>query len=87
MERTRCAYCRNPIKPHQTSVPEDGDQLVHEDCWPLWQSRGREPVDEVVDDLQHEYERRIAAEGLAGLLSPYVCVLPTQRHRQPSLVS
>lgn len=83
MERARCGYCRNPVKPHQTSVGE-ADQVFHEDCWPLHQQRGASGA-----DLQQEYLRRIAEEGLAGLLSPYVSVFPAQRHAAatPSLAS
>ena len=74
MERPRCVQCRNPIKEHQAAVGE-GDQRFHEDCW----SEARPAVIAKQADQQRDYERRIASDGLAALLSPYVKVFPAQR--------
>jgi hypothetical protein len=80
MERPRCVQCRNPIKDHQASVGE-GDQRFHEDCW----SVARPAVITEQAHQQRDYERRIACDGLAALLSPYVKVFPAQRSvDQPS---
>lgn len=76
MERPRCVHCRNPIKEsHQAAGPTPGDRSYHEDCW-------REVGDAVAEqthDQQRDYEERIAAQGLAALLSPYVSRVPEQR--------
>lgn len=53
----------------------DGDQRFHEDCW----SAARPAVIAQQADQQRDYEKRIASDGLAALLSPYVTVLPAQR--------
>jgi hypothetical protein len=76
VDRPRCLHCRNPIKDHQPATgPAEGDRSYHEDCWPQAQQRTTEP-----DGLpQEEYQRRVASEGLAALLSPYVSALPNQR--------
>lgn len=53
-----------------------GDRSYHEDCW-------NQVADEVVAtaslDRQRDYEERIATQGLAALLSPYVSKVPEQR--------
>jgi hypothetical protein len=74
VERPRCVHCRNPIKEHQ-AVVGDGDNRFHQDCW----NEARPGVIEEQADQQRDYERRIANEGLAALLSPYVKVFPAQR--------
>ncbi len=74
MERPRCVHCRNPIKEHQ-AVVGDGDNRFHEDCW----NEARPTVIAEQADQQRDYERRIANEGLAALLSPYVKIFPAQR--------
>jgi hypothetical protein len=74
VDRPRCVQCRNPIKEHQAAVGE-GDQRFHEDCW----SDARPAVIAKQADQQRDYERRIASDGLAALLSPYVKVFPAQR--------
>jgi hypothetical protein len=76
VERPRCVHCRNPIKEHQVAVgPTEGDRSFHEDCW----NAARPAVIAEQADQQRDYERRIASEGLAALLSPYVKGLPAQR--------
>jgi len=80
VERTRCTYCRNPIKTHQAAIgPKPDDRSFHQDCWPLAQNAPTHSGPE----QQLDYERRIAVDGLAAVLSPYVTVLPAQR--QPAL--
>jgi hypothetical protein len=74
VERPRCVHCRNPIKEHQAVVGE-GDNRFHADCW----NEARPTVIAEQADQQRDYERRIANEGLAALLSPYVKVFPAQR--------
>jgi hypothetical protein len=76
VDRPRCLHCRNPIREHQPATgPVDGDRSYHEDCWPLAQSQPAGPD----GSAQEDYEHRIASEGLAALLSPYVSVFPSQR--------
>jgi hypothetical protein len=74
VERPRCVHCRNPIKEHQ-AVVGDGDNRFHQDCW----NEARPGVLEEQADQQRDYERRIANEGLAALLSPYVKVFRAPR--------
>ncbi|MGZ5417168.1 MAG: hypothetical protein ACXWDI_08320 [Nocardioides sp.] len=101
MERPRCVHCRNPIKEHQAAVgPTEGDRSFHADCWSATHPDDTPPpVDRPVapveaadepriveqSDQQRDYERRIASEGLAALLSPYVTGLPTQRNKVESV--
>lgn len=76
MDRPRCQHCRNPIKDHQPAAgPAEGPRAYHEDCWRLAQ---QEPAG-TGGSSQEDYERRIASEGLAAVLSPYVSVFPNQR--------
>lgn len=76
MEHPRCVHCRNPIKEHHVAVgPTEGDRSFHEDCW----TAARPVVVAQQAEQQADYERRIASEGLAALLSPYVKGLPAQR--------
>lgn len=82
MERPRCVHCRNPIKEtHKAAGPTPGDRSYHEDCW-------NEVGDAVVTaqtlDQQRDYEERIASQGLAALLSPYVSKVPEQREASSS---
>lgn len=77
MERPRCVHCRNPIKDsHKAAGPSEGDRSYHEDCW---NEVGETVVSEQKADRQKDYEERIASEGLAALLSPYVSGFPQQR--------
>jgi hypothetical protein len=80
VERPRCVHCRNPIKERHTVV-NDGDRSFHEDCW----NEARPAVIAEQADQQRDYERRIASEGLAALLSPYVKGLPAQRNGAESV--
>ena len=73
MDRVRCAHCRNPVKPqHATAGPSDLGDTFHEDCWQLAQQVS------VVSalELQLDYQRQVAAEGLSALLAPYVSAFP-----------
>jgi hypothetical protein len=83
VERLRCAYCRNPIKEHQPAVGSTtgspGAYSFHADCWNDAQVEDREAS----IAQQRDYERRIEAEGLAGVLSPYVHIFPEQREAAP----
>jgi hypothetical protein len=74
VERPRCAQCRNPIKDHHVAVT-DGERSFHQDCWD--ETHPAAIVEQV--DKQAEYQQRIASEGLAALLSPYVSTMPSQR--------
>lgn len=77
VERPRCVHCRNPIKEsHQAAGPTPGDRSYHADCW---REVGDTVVAEQSQDQQRDYEERIAAQGLAALLSPYVSRVPEQR--------
>jgi hypothetical protein len=80
VERPRCSHCRNPIK-ERHAVVNDGDRSFHEDCW----NEVRPTVIAEQADQQRDYERRIASEGLAALLSPYVKGLPAQRNSAESV--
>lgn len=80
MDRPRCDHCRNPIKERHPLVC-DGDRSFHEDCWQASQPA----VIAARADRQRDYERRIASEGLAALLSPYVKELPVQRSSAASV--
>jgi hypothetical protein len=76
VDRPRCLHCRNPIKEHQPATgPTEGDRSYHEDCWPQAQLDASEPT----CARQEEYQRQVASDGLAALLSPYVSVFPGQR--------
>jgi hypothetical protein len=76
VDRLRCSHCRNPIKPHHlTSGPAAGDRTFHEDCWA--EAQAQTVASRIEQQL--DYQRRIAAEGLVALLSPYVSVFPQQR--------
>jgi hypothetical protein len=76
VDRLRCSHCRNPIKPHHvTSGPAAAEASYHDDCWVQAQAQ---TVASGLDQ-QLDYQRRIASEGLAALLSPYVTGLPQQR--------
>jgi hypothetical protein len=69
VDRLRCAHCRNPVKPqHATAGPSDSADAYHEDCWELAQQVSAVSALEA----QLDYQRRVAAEGLAALLAPYV---------------
>lgn len=69
MDRVRCARCRNPIRPHQAVAgPVDGARTYHEDCWLGAELLGGPGTGE----LQRDYQSRVAAEGLAALLAPYL---------------
>lgn len=82
MDRPRCVACRNPIKEHQPAVgPTPGERTFHEDCWNLAQTRAVEGRQEE----QRDYESRIASDGLAALLSPYVSTMPEQRLGAPEV--
>lgn len=84
VDRLRCSHCRNPIKPHQaTSGPAPGESSYHEDCWAQAQERAVTSGAE----QQRDYQRRIASEGLAALLSPYVTSLPQQREGSSNTVA
>lgn len=77
MERPRCVHCRNPIKEsHKAAGPTPGDRSYHEDCW---NEVGEAVVTAETLDRQRDYEERIASQGLAALLSPYVSKVPEQR--------
>lgn len=77
MERPRCVHCRNPIKEtHKAAGPTPGDRSYHEDCW---NEVGEAVVAAQTLDRQRDYEERIASQGLAALLSPYVSKVPEQR--------
>lgn len=77
MERPRCVHCRNPIKEtHKAAGPQPGDRSYHEDCW---KEVGETVVAARTVDQQRDYEERIASQGLAALLSPYVSKVPEQR--------
>ncbi len=73
MERTRCTYCRNPIKPHQAAAGPD--RSYHEDCWPAAQAAPSLTAAE----QQAEYSEKIASTGLAAVLAPYVSVFPPEQ--------
>lgn len=76
MDRPRCLHCRNPIKDHQAATgPAEGERSYHEDCWP----RVQQEAAATGPSSQEDYQRRIASDGLAALLSPYVSVFPNQR--------
>ena len=80
MDRPRCLHCRNPLKPHQaTSGPPSGEGSYHQDCWA--EAAAQVAVDFVAQraERQQEYQRQIASQGLAALLSPYVSSVPQQR--------
>lgn len=77
VERPRCAHCRNPIKEsHKAAGPKPGDRSFHEDCW---NEVGATVTAERQVEKQKDYEQRIASQGLAALLSPYVSGVPEQR--------
>lgn len=77
MERPRCVHCRNPIKAsHEAAGPTPGDRSYHADCWT---EVGEAVIAEQSLDRQRDYEERIASQGLAALLSPYVSKVPEQR--------
>ena len=77
MERPRCVHCRNPIKEsHKATGPTPGDRSYHEDCW---NEVGDAVVTAQTHDQQRDYEERVASQGLAALLSPYVSKVPEQR--------
>jgi len=77
VERPRCVHCRNPIKEsHKAAGPTPGDRSYHEDCW---NQVGDVVVAEQSHEQQREYEERVATQGLAALLSPYVSKVPEQR--------
>ncbi|MGA9748495.1 MAG: hypothetical protein WBQ50_13640 [Nocardioides sp.] len=83
MDRLRCSHCRNPIKPHQaTSGPASGENAFHEDCWAEAGQSAATGAEQQLD-----YQRRIAREGLAALLSPYVTTLPQQREGSSSPIA
>jgi hypothetical protein len=76
VDRPRCLHCRNPIKDHQPATgPTEGDRSYHEDCW----RQAQLPQSGADASHQEEYRRRVAAEGLVALLSPYVSAFPSQR--------
>lgn len=73
MDRVRCSHCRNPIKPqHATAGPGGVGDVFHDDCWQLAQ---QVTVASAVE-LQLDYQRRVAAEGLSALFAPYVSAFP-----------
>lgn len=75
MDRVRCARCRNPIRPHQAVAgPVDGARTYHEDCWLGAELLGAPGTCE----LQRDYQSRVAAEGLAALLAPYLTPGPVR---------
>ncbi len=62
MDYPRCAHCRNPIKARHREVRHPfAEASFHDDCWTV-----------VREALQDEYARRIEAQGLAAIVSPYV---------------
>lgn len=72
----RCSHCRNRIKPHHTTAgPANAEGSYHADCW----AEAQKQAAMTSAEQQREYQRRIASEGLAALLSPYVSVFPQQR--------
>ena len=84
VDRVRCSHCRNPIKPHHaTSGPPSGEHTYHQDCWAAAEAvaatdKAEQQLEQQLEQ-QQEYLRRIATDGLAALLSPYVSVFPQQR--------
>lgn len=62
MEHRRCTRCRNPIRTgHAVSrFEKQTESWFHADCW-----------QEVQQSAQLDYERQIAASGLAAAIAPY----------------
>jgi len=61
VEHDRCAHCRNPIRVPQPRVDHtEAGVSFHLDCWQT-----------LHEHVQQDYLRRVADDGIEGLLRPY----------------